>query len=91
MIFSPRTPAFVALGEFRPEADQPLWFSESKVILDNKSLKPDGSYSTIGSDIATYTSFTNKNGKNILWYPDAKCWLLGKIITKEFLNDLVVP
>ena len=91
MIFSPRTPAYIALAEFRPEADQPLWFSESKVILDNRSLKPDGSYSTIGSDIATYTSFTNKNGINILWYPDAKCWLLGKIITKEFLNDLIVP
>lgn len=87
----PRTPAFIALGKFKPDSDQPIWFSESKIILDNKSLTPDGSFSMFGSDVATYTSFTNKNGKNILWYPDAKCWLLGKIITDEFLKDLIVP
>src|SRR5262249_31940578 len=30
-----RRPAFVALGEFRPKAEQPIWFSESKQLMDN--------------------------------------------------------
>ena len=90
-IYGPRTPAYLALGEFRPGADQPIWFSESKVFLDNKSLNPAGEFVKSGYDIATYTSFTTSTGKNILWYPDAKCWLLGKEVTEEFLNDLKVP
>ena len=87
----PRNPAYIALGEFRPDADQPIWFSESKVFIDNKSLNPAGETASRGYDAATYTSFTTSTGKNILWYPDAKCWLLGKEITNEFLKDMVVP
>ncbi|MCL4219408.1 MAG: glycoside hydrolase, partial [Candidatus Hydrogenedentes bacterium] len=30
-----RRPAFIALGEFRPGAEQPIWFSESRVLMDN--------------------------------------------------------
>ena len=33
----------------------------------------------------------SRNGKQILWYPDAKCWLLGKEITPEVLSGLSVP
>ena len=90
-ISGPRTPAYIALGEFRPGADQPLWFSESKIFIDNKGLNSAGELATRGNDAATYTSFTTSTGKNILWYPDAKCWLLGKEVTEEFLNDLKVP
>ena len=87
----PRAPAYLALGEFRPEADQPVWFSHSKIFLDNGFLNPAGVKEIAGSQVATYTSMTNTNGKNILWYPDAKCWLLGKEITEEFLSDMLVP
>ena len=90
-IFGPRTPAYIALGEFRPGADQPIWFSESKEFVNNKSLNPAGEVATSGADAATYTSFTSSTGKNILWYPDAKCWLLGKELSNEFLKDLKVP
>jgi hypothetical protein len=90
-ISGPRTPAYIALGEFRPGADQPIWFSESKVFIDNKSLDPAGNKDAVKSNAATYTSFTTSTGKDILWYPDAKCWLLGKEITEEFLEDLKVP
>jgi hypothetical protein len=87
----PRTPAYIALGEFRPAADQPIWFSESKVFVDNQSLNAAGEETTTGSGVATYTSFTTSTGKNILWYPDAKCWLLEKEVSNEFLKDLKVP
>lgn len=89
-IHKPRNPAYIALGEFRPEADQPIWFSESKVFLDNGNTGPDRKVDGMGN-MAVYTSFTTRNGKNILWYPDSKCWLLGKEITPEFLESLTVP
>ena len=43
------------------------------------------------NEIATYTSFTIYKGKQILWYPDRKYYLLGKYITDEMLADLTVP
>jgi hypothetical protein len=83
-----RRPAFIALGEFRPNADQPIWFSESKLLMDN-----DGS--GIGplnrTDIGVYPSVTNRKGGFVLWHPDRKFFLLGKRITPEWLADLRVP
>jgi hypothetical protein len=91
-IHSPRNPAYIALGEFRPNADQPIWFSDSGVFLDNKFRKRDGQPDTTKrSNVGTYTSFSTSNGENILWYPDRKCFLLGKKITNEFLEGLIVP
>ena len=83
-----RRPAFIALGEFRPDAEQPVWFSESKQLMDNDD-------SRIGplkrSCIGVYPSFTTRNGENVLWHPERKFFLLGKCITDEFLADLSVP
>jgi hypothetical protein len=87
---SPRNPAYIALGEFRPGADQPVWFSDSKLFLDNGGRGPDGKIQGSGQ-VAVYTSFTDRNGKQILWYPDAKCWLLGREITPEVRSGLSVP
>lgn len=36
-------------------------------------------------------SFTIRNKRRILWYPDRKFFLLGKKITEEFLADLKMP
>jgi hypothetical protein len=91
---NPRRPAFIALGEFRPGADQPVWFSESKQVLDN------GGYSVYGEpitdlrkaqDIAVYPSFTTRGGNNVLWYCDRMSFLLGKRISEALLADLAVP
>jgi hypothetical protein len=91
----PRRPAFVALGEFRPGADQPIWFSESKQLMDSDNIGPDGTRPSEGrrvpTNVAVYTSFTTCGGNNVLWHPDRKFFLLGKKITDEFLSDLVVP
>ena len=38
-----------------------------------------------------YSSFTTRNGTNVLWYPDRKFFLLGKRIGDELLADLEVP
>jgi len=83
-----RNPAFIAVGEFRADAHQPVWFSKPKQILDTQGLiyGPKGTAS-----VAMYPSLTEKNDKRILWYPDRKHFLLGKYITDDMLQDMIVP
>jgi len=83
-----RRPAFIALGEFRPGAEQPIWFSRSKQLMDNQGSGL-GPLSRI--DIGVYPSLTTRDGENVLWHPDRKFFLVGKRITDEFLADLHVP
>ncbi len=83
-----RRPAFLALGEFRPAAEQPIWFSDSKQFMDNDGVGI-GPLSRI--DIGVYSSLTTRKGENVLWHPDRKFFLVGKRITDEFLSDLGVP
>ncbi len=83
-----RRPAFIALGEFRPEAEQPIWFSESKQLMDNDGVGIGPLHRT---DIGVYSSFTTRGGNNVLWHPDRKFFLVGKRITDEFLSDLEIP
>ncbi len=85
----PRRPAFIALGEFRPRASQPIWFSESKKFIDTDGYATNGKKGD--SQIGVYTSFTSRDGNNVLWYPDRKCFLLGKRIPDSFLAELTVP
>src|SRR5205085_4616026 len=91
----PRYPCFAVLGEFRPAADQPVWFSQSKLLMDTNGVGVDGRKDEPGHRVQTgigiYTSFTNGAGGNILWYPDRKFFLLGKKITPDFLADMRVP
>ena len=83
-----RRPAFIALGEFRPDAHQPIWFSASKQLMDNdgKGIGP-----LKRTDIGVYPSVTRRKGQFVLWHPDRKFFLLGKIITEEWLKDLSAP
>ncbi|MBT7303485.1 MAG: exo-alpha-sialidase [Victivallales bacterium] len=83
-----RRPAYLALGEFRPDADQPLWFSDSKLLMDNDGVRI-GPLKRI--ECGCYPSFTTRGGNNVLWHPDRKFFLLGKRITDAFLADLSVP
>lgn len=83
--FSHRRPAHISIGEYRPKATQPIWFSEPKVLLDNDGvhISPKGS-----NEIATYTSMTYFENKQVLWYPDRKYYLLGKYITDDIIGDM---
>lgn len=83
-----RNPAFIAVGEFRPDAHQPIWFSQPKKILDTDGV-PVGPKGT--AEIATYTSLTEWLGTRILWYPDRKYYLLGRILPDSLLADMRVP
>lgn len=83
-----RRPAYLALGEFRPGADQPVWFSESRLFMDNDGVRL-GPLNRI--ECGCYPSFTTRQARNVLWHPDRKFFLLGKIVTSEFLAGLEVP
>jgi hypothetical protein len=83
-----RRPAFIALGEYRPQAEQPIWFSRSKQLMDSDGV----GIGPLGrTEVGVYSSFTTQGGNNVLWHPDRKFFLLGKRITAEFLADLSVP
>ena len=92
---TPREPLYVSLGEFRPEADQPVWFSPAKLLMATNGIGVDGMKRGIGEpdsgSLSLYSSFTNRNGNDVLWYPDSKFFLLGKRITPELVADLSVP
>ena len=83
-----RRPAFIALGEYRADAEQPIWFSESKQLMDNDGV---GIGPLTRTDIGVYPSVTRRNGEFVLWHPDRKFFLLGKIISEEWLAELDVP
>jgi hypothetical protein len=84
----PRNPMHLALGEFRDNAEQPVWFSDSKVFLDHQD---EGPLRTFGvGAIGNYGSFTSINNNDVFWYQDRYTFLLGKKITREFLSDLNV-
>lgn len=80
-----RNPAWLALGEFRPDAHQPIWFGAPQKLLDTDGVIVGPKRS---AEIATYASLTEWKGVRTLWYPDRKYYLLGKYITDEWLADM---
>ena len=77
-----RNPTYLAVGHFRKDAKQPIWFDAPVKILDTNDI-PVGPKGT--AEIATYTSLTERDGKRILWYPERKYYLLGMYLTNDVL------
>lgn len=75
-----RRPVYLVRGRAQPGADQPVWFDEPEFFMDHDGVSL-GKPGTRGRlDLALYSSFTVRNGKAVLWYPDRKFFLLGRII-----------
>ena len=85
-----RRPAYLCRGEFRAGANQPIWWSEPKLFIDNGAM-PWGPPGLERLEAAAYCSFTESGGERVLWYPDRKGFLLGKLLTDAFLDGLDVP
>lgn len=78
-----RRPIYLVLGRYQPGASQPVWFDEPKFFMDHRGVSL-GKPGTPGRlDLALYSSFTVLEGKPVLWYPDRKFFLLGRIIASE--------
>ncbi|MBU0769569.1 MAG: hypothetical protein KJ687_10805 [Proteobacteria bacterium] len=71
-----------------PAAGQPIWFSGPRFLMDNDGVPLGYGGGRVG--LAMYDSFTIRNKKRILWYPDRKFFMLGKEITEELPADLMV-
>ena len=77
-IWRPRTPLRRAFGRFDPSSRQPIVFDRADDCL-YMDLPPEVSSALgYGLELAIYGTMTHQNGKNILWYPDRKFFLLGK-------------
>jgi len=75
-----RRPIFKATGRFQAGADQPVWFDEPQFMMDHDGVSL-GKPGTPGrTDFALYSSWTVRAGRAVLWYPERKFFLLGRII-----------
>ena len=83
-----RRPQFLAVGEYREGAHQPLWFSDPMLLFDTQNV---GVYPFYLRWLSMYASLTERDGKRILWYTDRKMFALGRYMTDETLAPLTVP
>ena len=64
---------YLFAGRFQKDAEQPVWFDNPQQFIDRPSNN------------SFYCSVTVIDGKTVLWYPDQKFYLLGKIIDDRSL------
>ncbi|MBU7004841.1 MAG: exo-alpha-sialidase [Theionarchaea archaeon] len=83
-----RRPIYIARGEFREYARQPVWFSGPHFLMDNEGV-PLG-YGSGRSDLAMYSSLTFVDDEPVLWYPDRKFFLLGKKLPRKWLGEMMI-
>lgn len=67
-----RNPVYILKGEFRPQAHQPVWFSQPVEFMNN------GDVSISRKDLAMYGDLTIEADGPVFWYPDRKFFLLGR-------------
>jgi len=72
--YSPRGPLFLIAGRFDSQGEQPIRFAAPKPYPS----RPSGN--------AFYTSLTVVDGLTVLWIPDWKHFLIGKIIGDEWFE-----
>lgn len=74
-----RRPVYLVPGRFQAGADQPVWFDEPRFFMDHKGVSLGRPGSNGRLDLALYSSFTVRR-QPVLWYPDRKFFLLGRVI-----------
>jgi hypothetical protein len=79
-----RRPILTAVGTFRPDDRQPVAFGPARFLMDHTGvpLGADGGR----CDLAMYASVTRRGGRTVLWYPDRKFFLLGRVLSDEVLG-----
>jgi hypothetical protein len=81
-----RRPIHFVAGRYQAGADQPVSFDEPRLFMDHQGVSL-GKPGTNGRlDLALYSSFTVRRGKPVLWYPERKFFLLGRIIGEEWFG-----
>lgn len=70
-----RGPLHLFAGRYQKDAEQPVWFDSPKVFIKRPANN------------SFYTSMTILDGKTVLWYPDQKFYLLGRVIDDKFFQE----
>ncbi len=84
-----RRPIYLVAGHFQAGATQPVWFDEPKLFMDHDGVSL-GKPGTNGRlDLALYASSTFRQNKAVLWYPERKFFLLGRIIGSEWFAPAI--
>jgi len=83
-----RRPIWIAVGQYRPDARQPLWFSQPRLLMDTQRVKAGLQQLDW---LAMYASLTERDGERVFWYADRKTFALGKRITDQFLQGMTPP
>ncbi len=81
-----RRPVWLSVGREIPNPDQPLVFSEPRILADNDRWPAGPSGHT---QIGTYPSLFEFDGQVYFWYPDRKHFLLGKIVTPQMFGATI--
>ena len=78
-VYFPRNPLRSAVGHYDKNAKQPIVFDkkDDKLFMELDENASDMGY---GRELAIYGTMTQIDGRDVLWYPDRKFFLLGKII-----------
>ena len=84
-----RRPIYMARGEYREDAEQPVWFSGPRFLMDNDGV-PVG-FGHGRCDLAMYASMTFVDDDPVLWYPDRKFFLLGRRLKRGWFAEMSVP
>ena len=72
--YQQRGPLYLIAGEFKPGAEQPIWFKPPKLFAPRKN----------GNSF--YTSYCLVDGKGVLWFNDMKFYLCGRIVGPEWFD-----
>jgi hypothetical protein len=75
-----RQPLFLLHGRFERSGHQPVWFDEPKLFMEHDGTRLGAPGAKGRNDMAMYSSFTVRDGRRMLWYPDRKFFLLGRLI-----------
>ncbi|MDO5552657.1 MAG: sialidase family protein [Planctomycetia bacterium] len=73
-VYGKRGPLDLLAGKFQPDAHQPIWFAKPQPFVSRPAEQ------------SFYCSTTVVDGKTVLWYPDTKFFLLGRVIGDEWFQ-----
>ncbi|GMV96175.1 MAG: hypothetical protein AMXMBFR83_05430 [Phycisphaerae bacterium] len=80
-----RRPVFISVGREIPDRDQPIRFSPPRLLADNGGQPhPVNGHTQIG----TYPSLFEFQGRIYFWYPDRKHILYGMILPRGWIDAM---
>jgi hypothetical protein len=74
--YQKRGPLYLIAGRFNPNAEQPIEFAPPRLFAEREN----------GNSF--YSSYTVVDGKGVLWFPDNKFYLLGRVIGEEWFEGV---